>query len=271
MGEVVPLPSNRRQRDGHAKTGQTDAEIVQLTDSESDDDFDDLDDLDVDFDDEADPDEFELYFSDEEDEELIQQWEEAERECVDVLQAALPEVRAAVPPESALRHAAARIRQGVVQDEYPYPQLAAGAGWDNALPADDHELWLGATGALTSLRMHSGLDVEIEAGLASLELADWVGAVIGLVRAGVGTVAEPEDLVRYIDECPEIDGETDPDDAIHVESVFYAVTSGWRATGALDREDRLTPLGWWGLPRALGWAWHGDFDSDEDRDEDDEY
>jgi hypothetical protein len=262
MGEVVPLPSNRRQRDGHAKTGQPDAEIVELTDT-------DFDDFDVDFDDEADTDEFELYFSDEEDEELIQQWEEAERECVDVLQEALPEVRAAVLPESSLRRAATRIRRGVVLGEYPYPQLAAGAGWGNGLPADDRELWLGATGALTSLRDHSGLDMEIEAGLASLELADWVGAVIGLVRAGVGTVAEPEDLVRYIDECPEIYGETDPDDAIHVEAVFHTVTNGWRATGALDREDRLTPLGWWGLPRALGWAWHSDFDSDKELIDDD--
>jgi hypothetical protein len=260
MGDVVPLPNNRRHRDGHPDDRQTEAEIFELTGKNFKDDFED------DFEDEPDMDEFELYLTDEDDDELIQQWEEAERECIEVLQEALPDVRAATPPEPALRQAAARIRQGVGQGEYPYLQLAAGAGWGEDLPADDRELWLGTTGAFASLRMESGLDTETEARLVSLELVDWVGAVIGLVRAGVGAVADPEDLVRYIDECPEIDGETDPDDALHVETAFYTIIAGWRATGALDSKDRLTPLGWWGLPRALGWAWQTDFDSDLDND-----
>jgi len=28
----------------------------------------------------------------------------------------------------------------------------------------------------------------------------------------------------------------------------------------VDSDRRLTALGWRGLPRALAWAWHGDFD-----------
>jgi len=247
------MPDNGRRREGRAATdGQAEAEVVDLA----------IDD----FDDEPDTDEYGLYLDDEDDDELIRQWEEAERECIDVLREALPEVRAATPPEDAIQAAATEIRRAVDNGEYPWRHLVQAAGWARNLPDDDRELWLGATGALTSLRDESGLDTETEASLIALELADWVGAVIGLVRAGVGAYAEPRDLVRYIDDCPEVDGETDPDDAAFVESVFYTVTAGWRATGALDRDDRLTPLGWWGLPRALGWAWNTDFESSSDGD-----
>jgi hypothetical protein len=265
MGEVVPLPTNGPRRDGRAKAedqadGQVDADVVELGldddfDDDLDDDFD--DDLDDDFDDDLDDD-----FDDEADAELIRQWEEAERECVEVLRAALPQVRAAAAPAEEIRSAAQQIRQAVAAGEPPHVNLVSGAGWPKALPGDDYELWLGATGALTSPRMDSGLDSETEAGLMSLELADWVGAVIGLVRAGVGAYAEPENLVDYIDDCPEVEGETDPDDAVFLETAFYTVTKAWRATGALDFDNRLTPLGWWGLPRALGWAWQTDFDAD---------
>ena len=34
----------------------------------------------------------------------------------------------------------------------------------------------------------------------------------------------------------------------------------WQAAGALDAGLHLTELGRWGLPRALAWAWGGDFD-----------
>lgn len=85
--------------------------------------------------------------------------------------------------------------------------------------------------------------------------------MIGLVRAGVGTSAEPEDLVRYIDDCPEIDGEIDPDDESLVAFAFEVVLPAWEAAGAIDEERRLTSLGRWGLPHALAWAWGGNVDA----------
>lgn len=33
------------------------------------------------------------------------------------------------------------------------------------------------------------------------------------------------------------------------------------AAGAIDSDRRLTALGRWDLPRALAWAWNGDFDN----------
>jgi hypothetical protein len=244
MGQVVPLPNKDRRND--------DSPVGDQLEEEFDDEFDD----------ELDTDVLDSVFDDEADDELIRQWEQAERECVALLQEALPAVRAAAPPTDALRDAAAQIRRGVGGGDYPYVYIAAAAGWGKDLPDDDRELWVGATGALTALREDSGFDTQTEAGLVATELADWVGAVIGLVRAGVGASAEPAALVRYIDECPEVDGEVDPDDAVQLEFVFDTVMSAWAATGAIDDRGRLTPLGWWGLPRALGWAWNTDFDGE---------
>jgi hypothetical protein len=39
----------------------------------------------------------------------------------------------------------------------------------------------------------------------TLEHVDWAGATIGLVRAGAGAPADPQSLIRYIDECPDVE------------------------------------------------------------------
>ncbi len=46
-----------------------------------------------------------------------------------------------------------------------------------------------------------------------------------------------------------------------VETTFALVTPAWNALGLIDREERLTPLGAWALPRALARAWGADFDA----------
>jgi hypothetical protein len=95
----------------------------------------------------------------------------------------------------------------------------------------------------------------------ALELADWVGAVIGPARGGVGTSAEPAALVAAINECPEVDGTVDPDDADLVKLAFEAVVPTWEAVGAVDADRRLTAPGAWGLPRTLARAWGGDLNA----------
>ena len=157
-----------------------------------------------------------------EDEEFLAQWEQAEAEAVEVLRQALPPQ--ARPP----------------------------------LPADDAALWLAAAGALIAMREPSGLDPELEAAVMALELADWLGAMIGLVRGGVGANAEPTALVAAINDCPEVDGTVDPDDADLVELAFEVVLPTWEAVGAVDADRRLTALGAWGLPRALARVWGSD-------------
>jgi hypothetical protein len=54
------------------------------------------------------------------------------------------------------------------------------------------------------------------------------------------------------------EGEDDDDedfDELSIEELFLNVTAMWSVLGAIDEDDRLTPLGWWGLPEAMSRAW----------------
>ncbi len=177
---------------------------------------------------------------------------------------ALSDLRGQDPPREALTVAVASLREGMARGGWIHTPMRRAAGWrPKKLPKDDAELWLGAAGGLVEARKDTGLGVDEDSLATSIDFADWLGAVIGLVRAGVGASAWPEDLVRYINECPEIEGTIDSEDEDLVASGFEIVLSAWEAAGAIDRDRRLTELGRWGLPRALAWAWYGNFDSGE--------
>jgi hypothetical protein len=144
---------------------------------------------------------------------------------------------------------------------WPCEHIRRAAGWKpTKLPKGNFELWLGAVGGFISPRDETGLDPEEEASIMALQHADWLGAVVGLVRAGVGASADPGALVTYINNCPEVEGAVDPDEETLVELAFELLLPAWEAIGVVDARRRLTPLGRWGLPRALAWAWNGDFD-----------
>lgn len=201
-------------------------------------------------------------FGDEEDEDFLAHWAEAEAAAVDLLRSALRGMRGEPAPEDDLFAAVERIRAGLASRDPMYRRLAAGAGWSSSPPASDAATWVEATAALIAMREEAGLPIDEEAAVMALQLADWLGAVLGLVRAGVGAIAEPAQLVRFIAECPELDDEIDDDDRPLIEQGFEVVLASWEATGAVDADWRLTPLGHWGLPRALAWAWNGEFDAE---------
>jgi hypothetical protein len=90
-----------------------------------------------------------------------------------------------------------------------------------------------------------------------------------LVAGGPGTPASAADLARYVREYePPADGvaadedladyddfvDSDYDD-LSIEGLFLHVTAMWSVLGAIDEDDRLTALGWWGLPEAMRRAW----------------
>jgi hypothetical protein len=200
----------------------------------------------------------------EDEDEFLKAWDEAEASAVKLLQRSLSGLIDEGAPQEALAAAANRLRAGMRDREWPFDHMRRAAGWAPCeLPKGDLELWLGATGGLISMRESSGLDDEAESSIMALEHADWLGSIVGVVRAGVGASAEPEALVGYVNDCPEVDGNIDPDDAFLVEGAFEQVLPAWEAAGAVDSKRRLTPLGRWGLPRALAWAWNGNFDVKE--------
>jgi hypothetical protein len=196
-----------------------------------------------------------------EDEEFLAQWGQAEAEAVEILRQALPPQARPPLPAGDLAAACRRLRAGLGRHDPALETIRRAAALDPPLPADDAELWLAAAGALIAMREPSGLDPELEATVMALELADWVGAVIGLVRGSVGADAEPAALVAAINNCQEVDGMVDPDDADLVELAFEVVLPTWEAVGAVDADRRLTALGAWGLPGALARAWGGDLDA----------
>lgn len=196
-----------------------------------------------------------------EDDAFLAEWAEMDEDAVVVLREALPELREVDPPADELRTAAELIRAGVTAGKEPYAYIPGGAGWGPKLPDDDEELWISASGSLIAGIDETPMSIQRQSTIMALQHGDWAAAVIGLVRAGVGAPAEPHDLVRYAGECPEIEGEAEPDDIEIIEEGFTYVLELWEATGAVDGQGRFTELGHWGLPRALAWAWKGDFDA----------
>ncbi|HTU08275.1 MAG TPA: hypothetical protein VMG13_22200, partial [Trebonia sp.] len=128
------------------------------------------------------------------------------------------------------------------------------------------------------------------AAVAALDHFDWLAVMSSLIAGGPGTPASAADLARYVrdfdpGELPGLadeDGEDevlaeededyqefdsagldDPEalddlddfDELSVEGLFLHVTAMWSVLGAIDEDDRLTPLGWWGLPEAMQRAW----------------
>jgi hypothetical protein len=130
-------------------------------------------------------------------------------------------------------------------------------------------------------------DSEIAA-ICAIDHFDWLAVITALAEGGPGTPASAADLAGYVrdydpgdlddpddgadgpdgahgahgedtdDEDNEFDDaffDEDDEDDLTLESLFLPVTSLWQALGAIDDEDRLTPLGWWGLPEAMLRVW----------------
>jgi|HubBroStandDraft_1064217.scaffolds.fasta_scaffold25694_1 hypothetical protein len=124
------------------------------------------------------------------------------------------------------------------------------------------------------------------AAICAIDHFDWLAVMTALTAGGPGTSASAADLATYVrdydpdeDADPEGEGvegvdaadnedfdpgdldEDDDDfgddefDELTMEGLFLPVTSLWQILGAIDDDDRLTPLGWWGLPEAMRRVW----------------
>jgi len=129
------------------------------------------------------------------------------------------------------------------------------------------------------------------ASICAIDHFDWLAVTSVLAAGGTGTSASAADLAAYVrdfdpddeqaldepddeqarpddadnaededDGDGDGDGELDLDygeefDELSMEGLFLPVTSLWQVIGAVDQDDRLTALGWWGLPEAMRRVW----------------
>ena len=201
-------------------------------------------------------------------EEFLEAWDAADGQAAALLCTALDHLRGQTPPDEELAAAAAALREGLRERYHRFAWIRSAAGLETEpFPDSDVELVLCCAAATISPREETGLDPEEEATLLTLEHADWLGAIVTVVRRGPGADASPEALVDGIGSCPEVELEDglDPDDEAHLETAFWILALPWQMLGLTDRDQRLTPLGTWILPRALASAWGADFDASAGR------
>ena len=223
---------------------------------------------------------------DEKDEELFAEWDAADADALAATRALLDRVGDRPLPREELARASARLRQDIARPGWPGRLLieSSGLGPDD-LPADDAELWLSLAAGVASPAgpgpddwagpdQDDGQPGENElAAICAIDHFDWLAAITALAEGGPGTAASAAALAAYVrdydpgdpdDGGP--DGADDPDDFffpddddefddLTMEGMFLPVTSLWQVLGAIDDDERLTALGWWGLPEAMLRIW----------------
>lgn len=162
-------------------------------------------------------------FDDAELEEIEAAWAEADRVAAEVLYAAWP----------------------ALLDEAPAPD---GRG---------DETWLNAVADTISPFDDPGTQIEEQSSVMALTHADWLAFVLGLVRRGVGAEFTAEHAMHDLATLEEIEGDpVDEDDVLPTYAMAVEVLAPvWQSLDVLDEDRRLTPLGEWGLPRALHRIW----------------
>jgi hypothetical protein len=229
---------------------------------------------------------------DEKDEEFLAEWDAADAEALSTIEAVLEGVGARLLPYTELRAASERLRGYIARPGWPGQLLIECGGMrPEDLPADDIELWLSLAAGVADPQGSDEWDEpgaaegdlgEIQSAVAAIcaiDHFDWLAVITALAEGGPGTSASAADLAAYVrdydpeypepdeddgqdqdeaepdDEFGEPDDEDEEFDELGMEGLFLPVTTLWHVLGAIDDNDCLTPLGWWGLPEAMRRVW----------------
>ena len=221
-----------------------------------------------------------LAVADEEVDELLDAWDDEDRDARQILSELLEDVGPRPCPKGELRAAAARLRAELGSDDRWCRLLRAAAGVDPAgLPDDDRDLWLTLAAGVVAQRDEPPdglLDDHSQVAWTMLEHSVWIAAVVVLARGGPGMVVDVDTLSREaaafdfeaVDDGLDVDLDVDveeewfedeaeslDDKASRLSVGLFTVVRLWQVLGAIDEDDRLTGLGWWGLPESLLHAW----------------
>ena len=180
---------------------------------------------------------------------------EADAAACTMLRAALAPQLAKPPPHEDLAARADQVRRALGTASSPDLGALADDAGVTAAELDDRMLLARLAGVFVVPGPLAAFSPAAREAIRALEWADWLGAVIPLVRAGVGADADPLQLVRNINRCPEVTTTVPKRDAPAVADVFARTLHAWELTGAIDDDGRLTALGAWLMPQALLLAW----------------
>jgi hypothetical protein len=192
---------------------------------------------------------------DEADDDLFAEWDAAEQAALDELRDILADVGDRLRPDRDLATACRNLRIALRRGGWPADLLRAGGGVNpNNLDPDDQQLWLQLAAGVVRPVDDPPDEIPLDdLSATALDHEEWLWAVEALARGGPGTSASAEDLARFtVGASGNGDGSDDRD---VLADWFRPVVQLWQLLGALDERQRLTALGWWGLPEALIQAW----------------
>ncbi len=191
---------------------------------------------------------------DEADDDFFAEWDAAEQAALDELQDILTEVGERPRPDAELHAACQGLRSALTRGGWPASLLGAGGGVNPSnLDSDDGQLWLQLAAGVVSPVEEPPADIPVDLlSSTALDHEEWLEAVAALARGGPGTPASAGDLARFV-----VDADND-DDIDVLQGWFMTVVEQWHLLGAVDDAERLTPLGWWGIPEALLQVWSND-------------
>ena len=189
------------------------------------------------------------------DEDLVAEWNAAEQAALDELHDILADVGERPRPDGELAAVCRSLRSALQRGGWPTDLLRAGGGVDPGnLDPDDERLWLQlAAGVIRPVDDPPDSIPLDDLSATALEHGEWLWAVEALARGGPGTRASAEDLARFT--AGASDNGDDSNDIEVLADWFRPVVQLWQLLGALDDGERLTALGWWGLPELLSQAW----------------
>jgi len=206
---------------------------------------------------------------DETDEQYQAEWDAAEAHALMQLRANLAELPERPAPRQELSAACSRIRVVMNHEAWPRDLLAACGGLQPAqLPRANTELWLTLAAGIVSPRdelpddaapdgdfddyTELSQDEEALVALCALDLYDWLAVASAIARGGPGTRVGAAQLARFVSDY---DPEQVDDQADAATRMFGHAVGLWQVIGAVDEDNRLTRLGWWGIPEAVQRAW----------------
>lgn len=212
---------------------------------------------------------------DEQDEDFLTAWDDAEQDAREALDGLLAGIGERALPAEDLASAAARLRVELRQDPEGTALLRAVAGVQlNDLPQDDADLWLtlaaGVVGAVDE-PPPGEFGLEVLSAWASMLHPEWIAIAAIIAREGPGSSVEADHLAGSVAEFDFAaldesdadgaenawfeDGLDDDTGAMVISIGLLPVLRLWRQLGAVDHDDTLTALGWWGIPESVSRAW----------------